>query len=370
LCTLEESAAHAFVYHGKKVQLLNEIDNYHRHPHHIDLRYLYHHQHRPHDHLDNHDHHVIAMAHLTMADIKEYPGFYDSSRHVGDVLLGDDAARLIIEASSSGDETTLRNLLSQPQWIQRMLENPHGIYSESRSSQGPNDVRNVSARRMLNLERALMVAVQNGQAAVVSILLDFAAQQEVSAADFITRSLVLKTIYARHAAVFRLLASHDPDVGNFSLSHGVFPLYEAVRLRQTDMVAMLLELGANPLLAAAGGSAKVRGYKPTLMSLAAMSEGPYITRMLLDRGTPIVQTGALHSAAGFGRIDTMLLLMLHDADVNEVLAGWACQTPMHFAALKGQVAAMKLLEQNGALSDLKDEDGKTAAQLLKEYTIA
>jgi hypothetical protein len=40
---------------------------------------------------------------------------------------------------------------------------------------------------------------------------------------------------------------------------------------------------------------------------------------------------------------------------------------MHFAASGGQVDAMKLLESNGARSDVKDLNGKTPAQLLEEY---
>jgi len=39
---------------------------------------------------------------------------------------------------------------------------------------------------------------------------------------------------------------------------------------------------------------------------------------------------------------------------------------MHFAALNGKVDAMKLLESNGARSDLEDENGQTPAQILEE----
>lgn len=55
------------------------------------------------------------MAQLTVTDLKELPSLYNSPRDVGDVLIGEDAARLLIETSSSGNDMALKSLLSQPQ---------------------------------------------------------------------------------------------------------------------------------------------------------------------------------------------------------------------------------------------------------------
>jgi ankyrin repeat protein len=302
-----------------------------------------------------------------MADLKDFPSSYDSPRDIGDVLVGEDAAHLLIEASSSGNDTALKSLLSQPQWIKIMLEEPHCIYHESRPSQGPNDAREVTATPMSNLERALTVAALNAQAAVVSTLLAFATHQGIDASDVIAKSTINKIIGGGHAAVFKAVASADPNIINRPIGHGTLPLYEAVRRRQIDVVAVLLELGADPLHPA---SKKLGSYNSSLMSLAAMAEGPRMTEMLLEHGTPIAHTGALHTAAHRGHLDTMRLLMQHGADVNEVLSNWRSWTPMHFAASKGQVDAMKLLEHSGAHSDLKDVDGKTPAQLLEERNTA
>ncbi|KAH8785138.1 ankyrin repeat-containing domain protein [Diaporthe sp. PMI_573] len=310
------------------------------------------------------------MAQLTTDDLKELPGLYDSPRNVGDVLVGEDAARLLIEASSSGNNTALQSLLSQPQWIKTILETPHSIYYEERPSEGPNDVRQVMAARTSNLERALNAAAGNGQAAAVSTLLAFATQQGMTASDVITRLTINKTINGGHAAVYKALASADPNVINFPhLGHGTLPLYEAVRRRQPDVAAVLLELGADPLHPVAQ-SKKLGSYHSSLLSFAAFCEGPRMTELLLERGVPVAGTGALHTAARWGHLDTMRRLMEHGADLDEVLPSFLHWTPMHFAASKSEVDAMKLLEDSGARSDLEDENGKTPAQLLEERNAA
>jgi hypothetical protein len=159
-----------------------------------------------------------------MTDLKDFPSSYDSTRDVGDVLVGEDAARLLIEASSSGNDTALQSLLSQPQWIKTMLEEPHCIYNESRPSQGPNDAREVTATPMSNLERALTVAALNGQAAVVSTLLAFATHQGIDASDVIVKSTINKIIGGGHTAVFKAVASADPNIINWPIGHGTLPL--------------------------------------------------------------------------------------------------------------------------------------------------
>ncbi|KAJ0120412.1 Ankyrin-1 [Diaporthe amygdali] len=306
------------------------------------------------------------MAQLTVTDLKELPSLYNSPRDVGDVLIGEDAARLLIESSSSGNGTALKSLLSQPHWIKIMLEKPHTIYYVARPSQGPNDSREVSAMRMSNLARALTAAAGNGQADVVSTLLTFATQQGLNASDLITRWTINKTINGGHAAVFKALASADPNVINFPhLGDGRRPLYEAVKRRQPDVVAVLLELGADPFHPL-GPSRTLASYNSSLLSLAAMARGPRMTKMLLEHGLPIAHTGAIHTAARHGHLDTMRLLIEHGADLNETLSNWKNWTPMHFAATKGRVDVMELLEHSGARCDLKDVNGKTPAQVLEE----
>jgi hypothetical protein len=304
------------------------------------------------------------MAEPTMADLKDIPALYTSSRGVGDVLVGQDDARRLIEASSSGNDTALWSLLSQPQYITTMLNKPHTIYSKDPRGQ-------VMARPISNLGRALTVAAQNGHATVVAALLAFATEHSIPLSGIITREVINKAIGGGHAAVFEALAAADPNVINIRVGHGhERPLYEAVRRRQPDVVAALLELGADPLHPVGPDGRELGTFRSSLMSFAAMNDGPRTTAMLLERGTPIAGTAALHTAARFGQLDTMRLLMQHGADLEEVVSGWKNWTPMHFAASKGQVDAMKLLEEHGARKDSKDSDGKTPAQVLEEQNTA
>jgi ankyrin repeat protein len=248
-----------------------------------------------------------------------------------------------------------------------MLDKPHTIYTEK-------DPRGkVSAMPILNLERALTVAAQNGHAGVVSALLAFATEHSIHLSDFITRDVFNKAMNGGHAAVIEAIGAAYPNVINLRIGHGhQLPLYEAVRLRQPAVVAALLELGADPLhpVAHNGSAIRLGNYRSSLMSFAAMNTGPRTTAMLLERGTPIAGTAALHTAAKFGQLDTMRLLMQHGADLEEVVPGWKGWTPMHFAASNSKVDDMELLEQHGARKSSKDEDGKTPAQLLKEQNTA
>jgi ankyrin repeat protein len=303
------------------------------------------------------------MAQSTVVDLTDWPNGYVSSRDVGDVLLGEDTARVVIEASLSGDDTALQSLLSQPHWIKTMLETTHCIYREDEPKQNPDHVREVSAMRMSHLGRALDIAAQNGHASVVSTLLAFAKQQCVDTMDIITYSLISKTLWNGHAAVFKALATADSRIFNIDLGHCALPLYEAVRRQKPEVVAVLLEHGADPLHPV-GPWKKLYNYRSSLLSFAAMIKGPRTMEMLLERNVPIAQTGALHTAAHFGQLDTMRLLIQYGADLNEIIPGWREWTPMHFAAARDRFDAMELLKHSGARTDLKDEKGKTPAEIL------
>lgn len=294
-----------------------------------------------------------------------------SNRAVGEVLEGEDAARLLLEATLSGDDKALQGLLLQPQWTKTMLEEALRIYQEDRPSSDPNDARTVSAYRISNLQWASRVAALNGHSAILSTLFAFAQQQGIEASEVIgywrSSSIIEKVIQAGHASIFPVLASSIPNIINTMIGHsgqGHRPLYTAVKWGRTEVVAVLLELGADPWQPFEPPMKRM-GYPGGLLSLAAGAEGPRLIEMLLEHGLPLAQSDALFTAALSGQLDTMRLLLRRGADVNEVsnYLGW---TPLHVAAAEGKVDAMKLLEDHGARSEVKDPNGNTPANLLQE----
>nr|POF21090.1 26s proteasome non-atpase regulatory subunit 10 [Quercus suber] len=266
------------------------------------------------------------------ADLQSDPAVYYSPRAQFDVLIGEDSALPFVKACSSDDEAALRSMLSQPHWIEIALETPHVIYSRSCASPNGQDT-DVFAKPMSNLARGIIIASMNGYATCVATLLDF-------------------TVAAR--------------VVNYDVSYAGMPLDLAVRLGHTQVVAVLLEFGANP---ARSG--------PSLLYFGANFKDPRMIEVLMKHGVPIAHSGALQQAARSGALDNMRILIQYGADVNEQLTEgiipglnqslYASWTSMHFAAQGKQVEAMKLLERGGARSDVRDEHGKTPAQLLEEH---
>jgi ankyrin repeat protein len=313
-----------------------------------------------------------------MANLSPNPKLYDSSRPLFDVLIGDDATLPLIEASVSDDDTILKSMLAQPQWTKIALEKPHIIYSERRRSKHENDVRTVTARPMLNVERLIIKAAETRHAEAVSTLLSFASQQGLGPSSVISYYALDKTITSgQNNAVMEALISADPGIVNSDLlRYAGRPLRHALKLGKTGIVATLLKHGADPKLAESESS--YGGNDASLLCLAAKWPGPHMTEVLLQHGVDVNRSGALHMAAEHGALDTMRLLMEHGADVDELLPRdtlavhevgdlWASWTPLHFAASGGQVDAMKLLKSNGARSaDVKDISGKTPTQLLEE----
>lgn len=315
------------------------------------------------------------------SDLKKIPFAYPSTRAVGDVLIDEDTAAPLIEACSSADPSTLQDLLSQPQWTAIALHTPHRIYSEMGSNLQHDDSRKVLARPMSNLEHALDTAARSHHAQQVSVLLTFATQQGQDLSSLITRPTVDKVMRSGDPAVLSAWASAYPQVVNMPIAHGTFPLDIAANSRRTAMVARLLELGADALPNVTDTTSG--SYLASRLSKAARSLDSRMTEMLLNAGLPIAGSGALHTAASHGTLDTMQLLIDRGADVNEqlpsnslpvanraLLASW---TPMHFAATggpipttKGRPEAVELLQSNGARIDLRDINGKTPMELLEE----
>lgn len=311
-----------------------------------------------------------VMAEPTVADLKPIPSTYKSSRGLFDVLVGEDTALPLIEASSDGSVEKLQVMLAESQWREIMLQSPHCIYHEDRPTEGENDIRGVLAMPILNLQRAILKAAESGHAAAVSVLLEFASQQGITPASVIDRTIIKTTIQNGHAAVLESLANALPTAATIDLGHETQPLELAIGKRDVEVVKVLLKLGAGRVT-----TRKTSGsFQSSWLSRAAPD--PTITKLLLENGQTVARSGALHMAALRGALESMRLLIDHGADVDERLPEdglprsrrslYASWTPMHFAAYGGQRDAVNLLENEGARTDVEDENGKTPFQLLAE----
>ena len=176
--------------------------------------------------------------------------------------------------------------------------------------------------------------------------------------DVITRYVVDRPIWRGHAAVIEALILADPTVVNYHRHHGRLALDAAVNRRQTEIVAVLLQHGAalkHPRATVRNGS--------HIFSLLSRSVGDVrMTELFLKHGAPVAQSGALHTAAERGNLETMRLLIRHGADDDELLpedtlprcgrsleATWM---PVHFAASRGKVEAIGLVKSHGARCDV------------------
>ena len=167
------------------------------------------------------------------------------------------------------------------------------------------------------------------------------------------------------------------------------PLHFAVRHNRPDMVRLLVELGADPLIAdgfgyppamyaespdidrpvmeaiqkltAAELLSAERGHRPTrggaMDLLAAITLGDWTTATRLVRDNPdlLGSGGVLHLAAKRGDARAVKWLLDHGADPSARWAHWDSDvTPLHLAILENHLDVFKLLLDAGADSTIRD----------------
>ena len=157
------------------------------------------------------------------------------------------------------------------------------------------------------------------------------------------------------------------------------PLHFAVRQQRPEMVALLLELGADPLgkdgsgfPAAAYATApdtdrpvfevlRARGGPLDLLGALALGDEATAARLLED-DPGIVQPGGAsfgvqHLMAKRGDAAAVAWLLGHGVDPSAVWPHWGCRlTPLHLAALGGHTGVARLLLAGGADPAIKDSE--------------
>lgn len=307
------------------------------------------------------------MEASTEADLKALPSSYKSSRALWDLLFGDDPAAAVLRSVlfDENDLETLRMLLSKSPWTEIALQQRHTVYHEDRPRNSDQDVRKVLAMPMSHLRRIFYQAAKLNKPEAVSALLSFASSVESAELPSLFDQHSLYTPIVRGwLAVIEVMAMFYPAVANGRLIYGESALEVAARSGTVEVLAVLLKHGANPnakSLEAAASRSRLR-----------------VLETLIQHGAPVKGNAALHLAAQEEHLDGINLLLYHGAEVDCVAPRdgnfrWGRKqrwTPMHFAASRGLVNVIELLESKGSLAaDAKDFNGKTPAHVFIEYKL-
>jgi tetratricopeptide (TPR) repeat protein len=105
----------------------------------------------------------------------------------------------------------------------------------------------------------------------------------------------------------------------------------------------------------------------TPLNIATAFNNIAIVRCLLSRRTDVNVRGvygrtALHSAGSEGSVEIMRLLINNGAEIDIQTTDERKWTPLHVAAIQGQLSAVETLLEYGANPDITDGDGMTALQ--------
>lgn len=204
--------------------------------------------------------------------------------------------------------------------------------------------------------------------AVVELLLSRGARHHIFSAIALNDAEEVRRIVTADASAVNRRMSRNED-------HQL-PLHFAVRMNRPEMVALLLELGADPLgRDGSGYPASVYAMSPDidarviellarsgrmdLFTALALGDWEAAERSLRD-GRSLVDpsgtnAGVLHLMAKRGNVAAARWLLDHGADPNARWAHWDAEvTPLHLAALGGNVEVARLLLAAGADPTIRD----------------
>ena len=198
---------------------------------------------------------------------------------------------------------------------------------------------------------------------VVSLLLARGARHHIFSAIAMNLADEVRRIVAHDAAELRRPMSRNEN-------HRL-PIHFAARMNRPEMVALLLELGADPnAVDGLGGSVATyaaspdvdprilellvrRGAAGLFGALAIGDEAEAARRLAAGGGT--VAPGELHLSAKRGDVGAVRWLLAHGADPNAMWPHWdADVTPLHLAALDGGDEVARVLLDAGADPTIRD----------------
>jgi ankyrin repeat protein len=228
-------------------------------------------------------------------------------------------------------------------------------------------------------------------------------------ADFLVsrgaRHHIFSAIAMNLADEVRRIVAADPGALTRRMSHNEnqqTPLHFAVRMNRPAMVALLLELGADPLAVDGAGQPAAtyatapesdrrvmeairamtaaellsaeRGHRPPrgspldLVASVALSDWETAARLLDGNPELLRSGGALHLMAKRNDVDAVKWLLEHGGDPNARWAHWDAEvTPLHLAAWNGHAEVVRLLLEAGADPAIRDSKHDGDAMGWAEY---
>ena len=214
------------------------------------------------------------------------------------------------------------------------------------------------------------------------------------------RHHIFSAIALNLADEVRRIVMADPGALSQRQSHNEGfrpPLHCAVRMRRPEMVALLLELGADPLAVDGDGfpaaayatspevdrgvmdairtSGRARGTAMELVATLALADWQAAERLVRADPRLLAQGGVLHLMAKRNDVAAVTWLLAHGADPNTRWAHWdAAVTPLHLAILGGGhgdvVRALLAAGADPTIRDTKhDSDALGWAEFFKHEEI-
>ena len=158
--------------------------------------------------------------------------------------------------------------------------------------------------------------------------------------DFFERKLLFKTLKSAESEQVRKLISNNPKLIQSRTLLGKTSLHMAVESGNSNIVALLLEAGAD---------VNAKGDSVTPLHLAAFYGSVQIAEMLLKAGADVNAIGfrhndtPLHVAAFHGHVNVVKLLLAHGADIN--IENMQRKTPLQLAQERRRTNVIDVLSK-------------------------
>ncbi|MDI6812191.1 MAG: ankyrin repeat domain-containing protein [Desulfitobacteriaceae bacterium] len=210
------------------------------------------------------------------------------------------------------------------------------------------------ARMNLNYNGDTLVR-RAGQGDVAVVRLFLASGMSPDARDKEGLTPLIAAAYNGHLEAARLLAGRGADLNGREAKFGGTALIHAARNGHPEVVRMLLEKGANPEIA---DTKEGR----TALLWAVRHNHSEVVRALLDRGARINAgddngRNALATACIYAKPETLNLLLERGGNEEEAAGD---KPLLMVAAAAGRTDNVRLLLDNGADINARDQEGRTA----------